>query len=45
MIAPVLLARHDGKTPPTKSGAAYFSIAPILIYLAGYLLFGAGYIA
>jgi Uncharacterised MFS-type transporter YbfB len=44
-IVPVLLARLDGKTPPTKAGAAHFSIAPILIYLASYFLFGAGHIA
>jgi hypothetical protein len=28
-----------------KAGAAHFSIAPILRSLAGYFLFGAGYIA
>jgi hypothetical protein len=45
MIVPVLLAWLDGKTTPTKAGAPHFSIAPILISLAGYFLFGAGYIA
>ena len=45
MTVPLLLARFESKATPTQAGAAYFSIVPVLVYLAGYFLFGAGYIA
>ena len=45
MTIPVLLAPlHDGVTA-TATTAAKFAILPVSIYLAGYFLFGAGYIA
>jgi predicted MFS family arabinose efflux permease len=45
MTIPVLLAPlHDGARA-TATSTAKFAIAPVLIYLAGYFLFGAGYIA
>src|SRR5207253_4961984 len=45
MTAPLLLTRIDVGGGITDAGAAKFAIAPVLIYLAGYFLFGAGYIA
>ena len=46
MSVALLLARlGESKPAPTLAGSAHFSIAPILVYLAGYFLFGAGYIA
>jgi hypothetical protein len=45
MTVPLLLVRLHGKTTPTIAGGAHFSIAPILISIAGYFLFGAGYVA
>jgi predicted MFS family arabinose efflux permease len=45
MTVPLLLTRLESKAVPTQAGAAHFSVAPILVYLAGYFLFGAGYIA
>jgi predicted MFS family arabinose efflux permease len=45
MTFPLLLTRIEGGATPTLAGAAHFSIAPVLIYLVGYFLFGAGYIA
>ena len=45
MTIPVLLAPlHDGVTAATTTSAK-FAIAPVVIYLAAYFLFGAGYIA
>ncbi|WFU17097.1 YbfB/YjiJ family MFS transporter [Bradyrhizobium sp. CB3481] len=45
MTIPVLLAPlHDGATA-TATTSAKFVILPVVIYLAGYFLFGAGYIA
>jgi predicted MFS family arabinose efflux permease len=45
MTVPLLLARFENRATPTQAGAAYFSIVPVLVYLGGYFLFGAGYIA
>ena len=45
MTVPLLLVRLHGMATPKKAGAARLSSAPILIYLAGYFLFGAGYVA
>jgi predicted MFS family arabinose efflux permease len=45
MTVPLLLVRLESKATPTRADAAHFSIAPVLVYLAGYFLFGAGYIA
>jgi MFS family permease len=45
MTIPVLLAPfHDGVTV-AETAATKFAVAPVAIYLAGYFLFGAGYIA
>lgn len=45
MTIPVLLAPlHDGATAAATTSAK-FAILPVVIYLAGYFLFGAGYIA
>ncbi|MCA6118707.1 YbfB/YjiJ family MFS transporter [Bradyrhizobium sp. WSM 1738] len=45
MTIPVLLAPlHDGVATAAATSAK-FAIAPVVIYLAGYFLFGAGYIA
>ncbi|HMM91575.1 YbfB/YjiJ family MFS transporter [Bradyrhizobium sp.] len=45
MTIPVLLTPlHDGPTA-TATASAKFAVAPVVIYLAGYFLFGAGYIA
>src|SRR6202048_1054775 len=45
MTIPVLLARIDAKPDIADSTPAKFAVKPVLIYLAGYFLFGAGYIA
>ena len=45
MSVPLLLARLQSPAAPSQAGSAHFSVAPILMYLAGYFLFGAGYIA
>ena len=45
LIIPLLMARLDAGNGPATTKPARFSIRPILIYLAGYFLFGAGYIA
>jgi len=45
MAAPLLLAPLDTKAGIASTAAAEFAIRPVLIYLAGYFLFGAGYIA
>jgi predicted MFS family arabinose efflux permease len=45
MTVPVLLVPlHDG-VRIAETTAAKFAVAPVVIYLAGYFLFGAGYIA
>jgi predicted MFS family arabinose efflux permease len=45
MTLPLLLAPIDASTGIADAAPATFAIKPVLIYLAGYFLFGAGYIA
>jgi predicted MFS family arabinose efflux permease len=45
MTVPLLLAPIDGNAGIAEAAPATFAIRPVLIYLAGYFLFGAGYIA
>jgi len=45
MTLPVLATHFDRGASLSDGVAAKFAIRPILIYLAGYFLFGAGYIA
>jgi predicted MFS family arabinose efflux permease len=45
MTLPVLLAPFRADATTTATATARFTIAPVLIYLTGYFLFGAGYIA
>jgi predicted MFS family arabinose efflux permease len=45
MSIPLLLAPIDATAGIADAAPAKFEIRPILIYLAGYFLFGAGYIA
>jgi predicted MFS family arabinose efflux permease len=45
MTLPLLLTPIDASTGGADAAPAPFSIRPVLIYLAGYFLFGAGYIA
>jgi MFS family permease len=46
LALPVLLMRFNLMKPTRSAGAArHFEVAPIANYLAGYFLFGAGYIA
>jgi MFS family permease len=45
MTIPVLLAPLHADTTTAETTAAEFAVAPVVIYLAGYFLFGAGYIA
>ena len=45
MAAPLLLTPIDSKAHIAAGAQAKFAIAPVMIYLAGYFLFGAGYIA
>ncbi len=45
MTIPLLLAPIDRRAGIADVAPAKFAIRPILIYLAGYFLFGAGYIA
>jgi len=45
MTVPVLLAPIDTGAGIAEAVPAKFAIRPVLIYLAGYFLFGAGYIA
>jgi predicted MFS family arabinose efflux permease len=45
MTVPLLLAPLDADAATSETVSAKFAIAPVLIYLAGYFLFGAGYIA
>jgi predicted MFS family arabinose efflux permease len=45
MTIPLLLAPIDATAGIADAAPAKFEIRPILVYLAGYFLFGAGYIA
>jgi predicted MFS family arabinose efflux permease len=45
MTVPLLLAPIDAKAGLAEAAPAKFAVRPVLIYLAGYFLFGAGYIA
>jgi hypothetical protein len=45
MTIPVLIAPFDGGANIGDATATKFAIAPVVIYLAAYFLFGAGYIA
>ena len=45
MTIPVLLAPLHAGAMAIETAAAKFAVAPVLIYLTGYFLFGAGYIA
>jgi predicted MFS family arabinose efflux permease len=45
MIVPLLLTPIDTRAHIADAGSAKFAIRPVLVYLAGYFLFGAGYIA
>jgi predicted MFS family arabinose efflux permease len=45
MTIPLLLAPIDTSADIADPAPATFAITPVLIYLAGYFLFGAGYIA
>jgi predicted MFS family arabinose efflux permease len=45
MTIPLLLAPIDSNAGLADAAPASFAIRPVLIYLAGYFLFGAGYIA
>ncbi len=45
MIIPLLLAPFDGGAGIADAAPVKFTIRPVLIYLTGYFLFGAGYIA
>src|SRR5215210_2627179 len=45
MTIPLMLAPIDTNDALAETAPANFAIRPVLIYLAGYFLFGAGYIA
>jgi predicted MFS family arabinose efflux permease len=45
LIMPLLLAPLDSDAAIDSAAPAQFAIRPVLIYLIGYFLFGAGYIA
>jgi predicted MFS family arabinose efflux permease len=45
LTIPLLLAPIDARAGITATAPAAFAIRPVLIYLAGYFLFGTGYIA
>jgi predicted MFS family arabinose efflux permease len=45
MAVPLLLAPIDTRAAIADAAPAKFAIGPVLIYLIGYFLFGAGYIA
>jgi predicted MFS family arabinose efflux permease len=45
LTIPLLLAPIDARAGITANAPAGFAIRPVLIYLAGYFLFGTGYIA
>jgi len=45
LIVPLLLTPIDTRAQIAEATSAKFAIGPVVIYLAGYFLFGAGYIA
>ena len=45
MTLPLLLAPIDSEAGIATAATATFALRPVLVYLAGYFLFGAGYIA
>ena len=45
MIVPLMIASPDGSAMIDTGTRVSFSIVPVLVYLAAYFLFGAGYIA
>src|SRR5436309_1919447 len=45
LTIPVLLAPFQAGSTTAETASAKFAIGPVMIYLAGYFLFGAGYIA
>jgi predicted MFS family arabinose efflux permease len=45
MTIPLLLTRFDASADIADQSPAKFALPPVAIYLAGYFLFGAGYIA
>jgi predicted MFS family arabinose efflux permease len=45
MIVPLLLRPIESRAKFADAAPAQFAVRPVLIYLAGYFLFGAGYIA
>jgi predicted MFS family arabinose efflux permease len=45
LTTPLLLTPIDTRADIADTASAKFAVAPVLIYLAGYFLFGAGYIA
>ena len=45
LTVPLLLAPLDADAGIASAASADFTVRPVLIYLAGYFLFGAGYIA
>ena len=45
MTLPLLLTRIDSRANFAEAGSASFAVLPVLIYVAAYFLFGAGYIA
>jgi len=45
MTVPLFLTEIDGHAALMEPGAARFAVAPVLVYLTAYFLFGAGYIA
>jgi predicted MFS family arabinose efflux permease len=45
MIVPLLVARFDGHAKVDHATRTSFAVGPVLIYLAAYFLYGAGYIA
>ena len=45
MTLPLVLNRAEADAPLAHAARASFAIRPVIVYLAGYFLFGAGYIA
>jgi hypothetical protein len=45
MVIPLWLARFPAGSAAGQASPAKFALRPVVIYLAGYFLFGAGYIA
>jgi predicted MFS family arabinose efflux permease len=45
MTIPLLLTPIDANAGITEAAPSKFAVRPVLVYLAGYFLFGAGYIA